>query len=86
MTSVGNEILAAWVLVASGVAGRLDSGAATRRRIEANRLACWYRAMSAAWYVLVCANRLQNQALARFSGDEGEHEAELKVEKGSEAA
>jgi hypothetical protein len=42
--------------------------------------------MSAAWYVLVCANRLQNQALARFSGDEGEHEAELKVEKGSEAA
>jgi hypothetical protein len=37
-------------------------------------------------YVLVCANRLQNQALARFFGNEGEHEAELKVEKGSEAA
>jgi hypothetical protein len=39
-----------------------------------------------AWYVLVSGNRLQNQALARFFGYSGENKAELKVEKGSEAA
>jgi hypothetical protein len=46
----------------------------------------WYRTVCLRWYVLESANRLQNRALARYFGRRNELAAELKVEKGSEAA
>jgi hypothetical protein len=46
----------------------------------------WYRTAFSSQYVLPSANRLRKQALARNFDSGNELAAELKVEKGSEAA
>jgi hypothetical protein len=68
------------------MAGRLGSGALLRWSLQDHSIGSVVPAQVKAWYVLVSGNRLQNQALARFFGYSGENKAELKVEKGSEAA